>query len=56
MAIVYPLIDVPGIEATCLIDERCFPPGIVWRILEEKDVWIALHPMGFAMKRLSRRV
>lgn len=44
MAIVYPVIVVPGITATYLSDEYPLPPEIVWRILEKKYDRIALHP------------
>lgn len=44
MAVVYPVIVVPGITATYLRDEYCLPPETVWRVLERKYDRIVLHP------------
>jgi len=44
MGIVYPVIVVPGITATCLNDEYPLPPEPVWRVLEKQYDRIVLHP------------
>jgi pimeloyl-ACP methyl ester carboxylesterase len=44
MAIVYPVIVVPGITATYLNDEYPLPPETVWKVLEKEYERIALHP------------
>ncbi|MBN2035094.1 MAG: alpha/beta hydrolase [Deltaproteobacteria bacterium] len=44
MAVVYPVIIIPGITATTLNDEYSLPAEIVWTALERKHERIALHP------------
>jgi pimeloyl-ACP methyl ester carboxylesterase len=44
MAVIYPIIVVPGITATCLNDEYPLPPEAVWKVLEKEYDRIVLHP------------
>lgn len=44
MAIVYPVIVVPGISATYLRDDYPLPPEYVWKVFKKKYERIALHP------------
>ena len=44
MALVYPVIVVPGITATYLNDEYPLPPETVWKVLEKDYDRIVLHP------------
>lgn len=44
MAIVYPVIVVPGITATCLNDEYPLPQETIWKVLGKAYARIALHP------------
>ena len=44
MALVYPVIVVPGITATYLNDEYPLPPETVWKVLEKDYERIVLHP------------
>ncbi|MFO7462097.1 MAG: alpha/beta hydrolase [Desulfatiglandales bacterium] len=53
MAIVYPVIIVPGITAVNLADEYPLPPEIVWRVLDRKYERIALHPNDLRYEALQ---
>ena len=44
MAIVYPVIVVPGLSATYLRDDYPLPPEYVWKVIKKKYERIALHP------------
>jgi pimeloyl-ACP methyl ester carboxylesterase len=53
MAIVYPVIVVPGITATELTDEYPIPPEIIWRALERKYERIAVHPNDLCLEAVE---
>lgn len=44
MAIIHPVIAVPGITATYLRDEYPLPPEDIWKVIRKQFERIALHP------------